>query len=238
MKKTKIFSIFAALFVIAGTLFLYSCSKSSTNNEITPTKTNTSRTNKNGANGNRSFDFYGQLHNDFLTEVKTKFQIPSDTPNDDESRLNAATTFATNYINSRSDLSTTEKQEINNGLVASKLFWKKQNLFTHSFARTSGKHRNGLFASINQLYVNFLIDDWEKSTLEDLSLICERIYKQQAQANELSDFIGRKRLEHDTRGYSVESKFGKVSAMALSIAKNSNDWWEANPDASSNPTGV
>jgi hypothetical protein len=47
MKKTKIFSIFTSLFVIVGTIFLYSCSK--TTNEVNPTSSKKVSGNKNGS---------------------------------------------------------------------------------------------------------------------------------------------------------------------------------------------
>ncbi|TAE14722.1 MAG: hypothetical protein EAZ95_09635 [Bacteroidetes bacterium] len=232
MKKTKIFSIFASLFVMIGVTVLYSCSKSS-NNEVAPKASTTPKQNDKNVSI-RDFDFYGQLHNDFLTVVKNDFAIPHNALTEQD-KLEGASTFTVNYINSRSDLSSYEKQKIAESVYGLKHLWKKQDLFTYAFSSSNNGHRNGLFTSINTLYTTNAIDEWEKTTLEELSLICEKVYQQTALADELPKFIKDKRSEYATRGYTANGTYGKVSGMALAVANSSNIWWEENPDASSNP---
>lgn len=225
-------SVFALLFVVIGTFILYSCAKNYENTAIPKIEKNIQKRSNNSLT--YYFDTYGQLHNNFLTECKNNFHIPSDTPNDNESKLNAANNFVTNYINSQSDLSADKKQGIINGCINLKQFWKTNDLFSYSFTANATTQNNGLLTTISKMSDEGIIDNWEKTTLENLSLICERIYKKQAQTNELKNFIAEKRLEHENKAYTLEGRYGKISAAALCIADYSSQWWEENSDQAPN----
>jgi hypothetical protein len=221
MRKTKIFSIFASLFVMLGATMLYSCSKSS--NEVAPNaaKTSSVRTDKSGGT-------LGDIHNQYLSEVTSNFDYTSVFSTKSE-RIDAVASFFVSYTNTFNNLSVAEKNALNASLNYHKNLVEPSTLIDEAFGVDAGQTTNRLKTRYNEMLASDAIDSWEHQMIVGLLDLSEEALKYNTVSiTAYRNYISQAKAELQNRNYTENSRHGKYAKAILSIAESSANWWADN----------
>lgn len=182
------------------------------------------------------FEVYGEIHNQFLTNVKNNF-TPDNEIGDLNNALNYLNDFQQDFLQ-QVDLKGLDKNELSRALSNSKdlsIHEKAyQKMFIRSKKSTSFNNEPTLFELLSMVREEGLLDEFEYQSLTELSTKVKDSYEGYISDDELKTFVLDLKSEWLEQGYTVDSQNGILMAYALSISLASLDWWEENAAAGLN----
>jgi hypothetical protein len=179
------------------------------------------------------FEVYGEIHNQFMTNVKDNFEPDERIENVDQA-LNYVNEFQLSFLE-KADLKGIDKKYLSDALVSSSelvvfdLTYEK--MFLSPNARTSESDEPTLFELVEEANSKGLLDNFEYQSLKNLGEKVKDSYDGFVSDNELKAYISDLKYEWIAQGYTEESENGRIMAYVLAISLSSLEWWEANPDA-------
>lgn len=156
------------------------------------------------------FEVYGDLHNQFMTNVNENF-VPNESIETLDDALNYIDDFQQSFL-AVTDLKGIDRIGLSN-------------------ARTTGNNESTLPEIIEQANLEGLLDEFEYQSLVTLGQKVKMSYKGLLSESELQAYVEVLQIEWVNQGYTVESEYGQTLAFVLSISRASLEWWEENPDA-------
>lgn len=181
-----------------------------------------------------SFEKYGKIHNDFLTNVNINFE-PSDEISSYDEAIEYINEFQHEFLES-TNLTKEEKQMLSASLSETKMLVD----FDYSYSKLFPSQKNrqkitsidemSLFELIENSKANGLIDEFEHNSLKLLGEKVKQSYEGIISDNELKSFALQLKDEWLSMGYTVDSENGRIMAYTLAISLASLEWWEENPE--------
>lgn len=181
-----------------------------------------------------SFEKYGQIHNDFLTNVKDNFQINEDI-NSGEEALNYVNKFQQNFLSTIS-LEKEDKTMLSKSLEQTKELIVYDYAYLKMFSssektrKSSSLEEMSLFELIEDCKNKELIDEFEYVSLLELGEKVKESYEGIISDNELKTFVLQLKNEWIEKGYTIDSKNGRIMVYTIAISLASLQWWEENPE--------
>lgn len=176
---------------------------------------------------------YGEIHNQFLTNVKVNF-TPDNSINDLDNALNYLDEFQQDFLE-QVDLKGLDKNEISKVLRKSKELSIHEKAYQEMFVRSKERSSNNteptLFELLDLVKQKGLLDEFEYRSLTELGTKVKDSYEGYISDDDLKEFVKGLKDEWIEQGYTVESQNGILMGYALSISLSSLDWWEENADA-------
>lgn len=182
-----------------------------------------------------SFEKYGKIHNDFLTNVKDNFN-PDKNINTLKDGINYIDNFQQKFLKSL-DISDNDKSLLSKSLTDNKELVVYEKTYNKLFP--SGKSLKNsdsedtslaLFDIIEKVKDQGVIDDFEYKSLSELGMKVKQSYEGLISDPELKSFVIQLKEEWISKGYTVESENGRVVAYVLAISLASLEWWENNQE--------
>lgn len=176
---------------------------------------------------------YGEIHNQFLTNINKNFEIDESIQNLDYA-LDYVDKFQQSFLE-KVDLKGINKVKLSSALSESKdlviydLTYEK--LFIPANLRTLDSEEPTLFELVEQANEAGLLDDFEHKHLIELADKVKASYEGLVSGSELRGFVSDLKNRWAAQGYTTRTQGGQVIAFALTIASSSLNWWEANPEA-------
>jgi len=179
-----------------------------------------------------SFEKYGSIHNDFLSNFKSEFDInPEITTVRDG--IDYISQFNINFA-MELDIDNVEKKALINSLEKHKRFLHTpefyNELFVSSF-KSTGESTGLYFESTEQAHNLGIIDDFEFNRINLIGQKVKDNHDGLISDYELKTIILQIKDEWIAKGYSIDSDNGHALAITLAISLASLEWWEENPDA-------
>lgn len=113
-----------------------------------------------------SFEKYGQIHNDFLTNAKKSFKGLKNIENGSKA-ISHVREFNIEYANSL-DLPLSSKESLKKGLLDFEDFVVKEKLVKHLYPSTEKSGNSSVFELIDQLNISNQISNFDENCLENL----------------------------------------------------------------------
>ncbi len=215
----KIFKQFLGLAIIA-TIFIVACSDNTEANiEAKQLKV-------------ADFKEVGEIHNQFLTNVKNNFNPDESITNLDE-KIDYVTTFNKNFVNNL-NIDASEKLELKNYLEEHKNLVVEENIVQQSFGINnrllkSNDNEPSIFQLIDELKSNGQLSDNSHKILYTLTESLKSNYEGNLSDELLKSDVEKLISDFDTIGFNDEE--GELVGTILAISISSIEWWEENPDA-------
>lgn len=181
-----------------------------------------------------SFEKYGKIHNDFLTNVKQNFE-PTDEISSYDEAIDYVNTFQQQFLKSTS-LSESEKQMLSAAIIETKRFVDFDYSYNKMFPNQENRQKSAsidemtLFELVEKSKEDGLIDEFEYNSLMALGEKVKLSYEGVISDFELKSFTLQLKDEWLAMGYTVDSENGRIMAYTLAISLASLEWWEENPD--------
>lgn len=181
-----------------------------------------------------SFERYGEIHNDFLTNVIQNFE-PSDEINSYDEAIDYVNDFQLEFLKS-TNLKEEEKQMLSASLIKTKRLVDVDYSYNKMFPNMETRLKSNsieemsLFEIIEKSKEDGLIDNFEYISLKALGEKVKLGFEGIISEDELKTFTLQLKDEWLSKGYTVESANGRIMANTLAISLASLDWWEKNPN--------
>lgn len=179
------------------------------------------------------FEVYGEIHNQFLTNIKENFK-PDYNISDLNIALNYLDDFHQDFLQ-KANLKGLNRNYISKSLSNYKELSVYEKAYQRMFVRSnkSSTLNKGttLFELLNTLKEDELLDEFEYQSLTELSSIVKESYDGNVSDDELKKFVLNLKKKWLKQDYTVDTKNGILMAYVLSISLSSLDWWENNTDA-------
>jgi hypothetical protein len=237
--KTKFF--LAIALPIAAIIAIMACTKDA--NETNEIK------NKDNLLTLKSFERYGQIHNEILTKVKNDYVIPEEITDYDEA-INHVNDFIKKSFLENKLFSNDEnikladetnfdkcKYFVDTRIFVAKMFADKQYLQLMSANENGFDNINNdttnfnIYEKLDESFALALIDSFEHDKLKIIAKNIEAIVGGKINDSDFYDCIVDIAGQWDAQGYAEDSQFGKALGITLAIGIASHEWWEENPDA-------
>lgn len=183
-----------------------------------------------------SFEKYGKIHNDFLTNFKNEFKVNPNISNLDEG-VGFICEFNKSFVD-QADLTISEQELLKKSLEDNKRHVITRDFYNelyYSPLKNSGESNNGLLFESNSLALSkSLIDEFEYEKLNIIGLKVKENHDGNISDEELELLLLQIKDEWLLQGYNENSKHGQTLAITLAISLASIEWWKENPDAFGN----
>lgn len=184
----------------------------------------------------KDFLSIGDMHNDFLTNVKENFN-DSESLTSKKEKIDFINDFNKNFIDEL-DISSSEKELLAYEFDKTKSFVVEDNLIESSFGNsifsksTSNKNNNeiSIFSLVDDLKNQNQINDKSYEILNDLSNSLKDNYEGKLSNERLRLNVENLIFEFDNYGYENNGE-GTMVGSILAISISSLEWWDENPDA-------
>ena len=178
----------------------------------------------------------GELHNDFLTNVKENFN-ELNSPTSKQETIDYINDFNKSYIG-KLDISTDEKEFLSNEFDKTKAFVVEDNLIENSFGNSifnktkanQNKEEISIFTLISDLKNQNEINENSQIILLDLAHSLKDNYQGKLSNDLLRFKVEKLIVDFNSFGYENNGE-GAMVATILAISISSLDWWDQNPDA-------
>lgn len=216
-------SFFKLLFLLTGLILLpVACNEVSSSTQPEPKLLDFNQ-----------FEVYGEVHNQFLTNVKENF-IADNEITEMENALNYLNDFQQNYL-FEADLKGLDKHRLSEALNNSKELSVHEKAYEKMFIRSKSDSEFNEEPSLYDLLTiakeQGVVDTFEYTSLTQLSDKVKGSYEGSVSGAELKSFVVSLKEEWEEQEYTTESENGILMAYALSISLASIEWWEENTDA-------
>ena len=175
------------------------------------------------------YAYIGELHNDFLTNVKNNFQ-PDLEITELEDGINFITDFNISYV-STLNISPEEKAMYVNSLNEHKRFVNTTAFYNEFFAPGTRSSEGEYFVYLNEAFSLELIDEFEYEQLDLIGQTLIGNYNGDISDYELEQILLEINNKWIAQGYTIDSQEGEVLAVTLAISSSSIKWWKENPNA-------
>lgn len=188
----------------------------------------------------KSFEKYGDIHNNLLSNFKNGFEINPDIIMMSDG-IDHISQFNVNSV-MKLGIDNEEKKILVNSLEKHKRFVNTSEFYNELFVSNlkNKEEATGLyFESIKQAHNLGIIDDFEFTRISLIGQIVKDNHDGLISNYELKSTILQLKDEWIAKGYSIDSDNGHALAITLAISLASIEWWEENPsafDSSSNRT--
>jgi hypothetical protein len=173
----------------------------------------------------QSYVPYGQLHNDYLTNVQDNF-TNSTTAISLSEAIDYVANFNQSYTNTITTLSNNEKQIINAGITEFKDF-----VVSETFMEYQMGPNGRFYQDINTAYNNGSIDEFEKNTLISIGQKSYDVYSNPLTIQDLEIYLNAIKAEWEGQQYTTNDVHGRLTPAILAISLESANWWSNHPDA-------
>ena len=175
-----------------------------------------------------SFAKYGEIHNNFLTNIKNNFDFNKDLKNNQE-KVEYINDFNKEFVNTL-DLPLNEKNIMLEGFDSHKSIVKTENLTNLLLPKNKDNDKN-LFELIDELKNNPAISTNSINILNILASNLKNGYENHLPNSELKIVVLDLIDNYNNYGYDLNSGEGVMIGTILSISISSINWWEENPEA-------
>ncbi|NOU61854.1 hypothetical protein [Marinifilum caeruleilacunae] len=221
MKKQFVLLLLLGL----GVGFIYSCSK---NEDTTNTNEETLKVS--------NYSKIGDIHNQFLTNVKNNFEA-IDNGEDVDEKIDFINNFNKKFV-STLEISSTDKTTLIGELNKHKELVVESNVKKVSFGNVGLKsgdpESENLLDLIERLKSDNQINSDSYRILSDLYYNLKLNYNRELSDYDLKLNVEKLITEFNNVGYDAISQEGHMLATVLAISISSLEWWEENPDAYGN----
>ena len=200
----------------------------------------------------KSFERYGQIHNELMDNIKNNFVKPEGITGYHD-MIDYIKNFNKQYILKTNSLTNEEKEQltsessvisldkykyfVDNRVFVNKVFENNTKLHVMSATQNDAAISAldtvdfNIYEKLDEAYSLSLIDTFEYSKLK---IIADKAYDNitgEISDSDFYDCIVDIARQWETKGYTEDSNFGKTLGVTLAIGIASNEWWEQNPDA-------
>ncbi|MDR1984653.1 MAG: hypothetical protein LBQ28_07510 [Prevotellaceae bacterium] len=199
----------------------------------------------------KSFEKYGQIHNEVLSNVKDNYVIPEGITDYDEA-INDINDFIKQSLLQSNLLTNDEKTRlasstsldkykyfVDNRIFVKKVFEKNDaplTLMSASQGSLDTTYYNdtvniNVYDKLDEVYSLGLIDSFEH---KNLKIITDKAYDNitgKINDDDFYDCIVDIADKWEAKGYTQDSPFGTALGVTVAIGIASHEWWEQNPDA-------
>ncbi len=174
-----------------------------------------------------SYQHYGDLHNDFLTNALNNF-------NEDpaikatQAKIDYIDRFQQNYV-PLTALSTSERADLSSALFDYRHLILYPDLYQEAFVQNAAGV--SLASQIDDLLNYGLIDAFEHGVLKNLLVKIQGNLDGNITNDQLENFVNNAVKDWEAMGYTQSSTTGRLLPVILSISVSSIDWWKNHPGA-------
>lgn len=178
------------------------------------------------------FENIGELHNEFLTNVKNNLHLDSDLRSLEE-RIDYINDFQNDFLFS-CELPDSDKNLISRDLEKYKGLTNVEitkSLVLTNCDQSKEEDTISVFALIEVAEEENILDTFELRTLTQLSELAKMAFEGIISDYQFIRALQKMKTDWISMGYLADEDCGYVSGYALAISIASMEWWEENPDA-------
>jgi len=178
------------------------------------------------------FEKFGELHNEFLTNVKNNLQLDNEISSLEE-RINYIRDFQNEFLSS-CELPGSDKDLISYDLEKYKGLMNVEvtkRLVITNRDQIKEEDTVSVFTLIEIAQEENILDTFELRILTQLSELARMGFESSITDFQFVRALQKMKTDWISMGYLVDENCGYVSGYALAISIASMEWWEENPDA-------
>jgi len=179
-----------------------------------------------------NFTKIGELHNNFLTNIKDNIK-PLTVNQNNEKKIDYINFYNLNYT-SNEIMNVVNKSSLIKSLNGTKRFIKTTNLTDELFDIEKNDGSFNIFEIIQELKNQNTFGDFGSNFMNDFAINLKHNFNGNLSDSDYKQTVLLSIEKYNNHNYSSNSKEGVLIGQILSISIHSIEWWEQNPDAIEN----
>lgn len=173
----------------------------------------------------QSYIKYGQLHNDYLTNVQAGF-LPSNTTTTLQEAIDFVTDFNQQYDAALTSIANEEKFFVSEQLEEYRNFVVQED-FIEAQVGTNGT----FYQEVDAAYQNGSLDEFEKNALIEVGQKSYAAYNNQLSIQDLEAYFNALKTNWEAQQYTTSDIHGRTVPVIIAVSLSSASWWLDNPSA-------